>query len=420
MLAGEDGDGSKSGAAKEVNLEALASMLAPVEGDQLAQDNLFWELQSRGACMIVTVDVGDDVDPIRMVSVLKYLRVYLALTIWSNSVRLVKADGNRFFIFATTAGMALKAALSMKLLMRTFHSWIADVCPDVGQLSRQATLKAGIHHGGLLLLEEDCFGDPVNTASKLGEDLAEFGEIMVSASSSHNQADEDMKALKARCEFKQKTSEISGLSLDYCCINTPKLEEVAPFVNAPTKQEVEDEFGRTGKSASMEKQELCIVTSDMSGFTRLTKAYGILHFLRLVLKVRSIFLPAMEKVGGWKVKYEGDNIIAAFPSVDVAIQCLKFCKGEIAAYNETRQKDFQVRIGFGLDIGEVQIQGHDIVGPAFDCSFKLAEDIAEVGEVLVSQRVKAMGWPSTQSSTKVSEERVLEGTGEKYYCVSFV
>lgn len=42
-------------------------------------------------------------------------------------------------------------------------------------------LSCGLDHGRILLLEgQDFFGDPVNVASKLGEDLAEPGEILVS------------------------------------------------------------------------------------------------------------------------------------------------------------------------------------------------------------------------------------------------
>lgn len=42
-------------------------------------------------------------------------------------------------------------------------------------------LSMGIDHGRILLVEgEDFFGDAVNSASKLGEDLAEPGEVLVS------------------------------------------------------------------------------------------------------------------------------------------------------------------------------------------------------------------------------------------------
>jgi adenylate cyclase len=41
-------------------------------------------------------------------------------------------------------------------------------------------IACGIDYGKLLILEqEDCFGDPVNLASKIGEDIAAAGEILI-------------------------------------------------------------------------------------------------------------------------------------------------------------------------------------------------------------------------------------------------
>ncbi len=41
-------------------------------------------------------------------------------------------------------------------------------------------ISCGIDYGKILVVgQEDCFGDPVNRASKMGEDLAVAGEILV-------------------------------------------------------------------------------------------------------------------------------------------------------------------------------------------------------------------------------------------------
>lgn len=399
----------------------LLEMLMKVEADQKAQDALFDELKSQGACMIVTVEL-EEPDPDQMLIVLRYVRALFAMRIWNDQVRLVKSDANRFFIFATNAGIAFKAALSMKFLVSTLDSWIGKVCPEHGPLRSPATMKAGIHHGGILLIEGDCFGDPVNVASKLGEDIAKADEILVSQSSVQNDDDKDMKEMQSCCKMTQKSTEISGLTLDYSSMEAHNMNMVhvlVPAVSSPEKEEVTEYLNKEG-SGEMIKKEVVILTTDMSGFTRLTKRYGILHFLRLVLQARRILLPAMADVGGWLVKYEGDNIIAAFPNVDVAVSSIRKCMGQIAEYNKTREKDYQVRMGFGIDFGEVHFLGHDIVGSTFENSFTLAEDIAEVGELLLTERVKSVGWPSTQDATKLSEQRTLEGSGTKYYALSFV
>ena len=44
------------------------------------------------------------------------------------------------------------------------------------------TVSIGIDFGRFLLIEEgDCYGDPVNVACKLGEDIADSGEVLLTA-----------------------------------------------------------------------------------------------------------------------------------------------------------------------------------------------------------------------------------------------
>lgn len=399
---------------KEIDLSELWTKLEEVEGDQASQDALFQKLQSQGACMIVTVEI-DETDKIRMITILEYLRALFVVKVWNADVRLVKADGNRFFIFASSPGEALKAALSMKLLLSTFHTWLGDVCQNLGALAKPATMKAGIHSGGILLLPEDCFGDPVNVASKLGEDIAKSCEIIVSASSAQH---DSMKELMAKCPVTSNRTSISGLTLEYNIVEMP-VDAAVPSINMPSAQDISAHIKNDSAGSNTKAQQFAIMTTDMSGFTRLTKTYGILHFLRLVMKARAIVLPEMAKVGGFKVKYEGDNIIGAFPNPDVAIACVKTCMQQIREYNASREKDFQVRIGFGFDCGEVKIIGEDIIGEAFGNSFKLAEDLAEVGEVLVTESMKVACLTSIESVGKLSDCKEIEGTGCKYYVLVF-
>ena len=60
-----------------------------------------------------------------------------------------------------------------------------------------------------------------------------------------------------------------------------------------------------------------VFNSDMSGFTRITKKFGILHFLAMILKMRSIVRPIIASCGGKFLHYDGDNVIAVFPNPQV-------------------------------------------------------------------------------------------------------
>lgn len=81
---------------------------------------------------------------------------------------------------------------------------------DIGGANGPAIqVSSGIAYGRVLLAgSSDYFGDPVNIASKLGEDAAEAGEILVS--------DEAMQQLADRAAFpgRRRRLSLSGLIID--------------------------------------------------------------------------------------------------------------------------------------------------------------------------------------------------------------
>ena len=65
----------------------------------------------------------------------------------------------------------------------------------------------GIGYGEILVIEnEDIFGSEVNLASKLGEDLAQRGEILLTESA-HNRVEKD------RREYERLRMSVSGIEL---------------------------------------------------------------------------------------------------------------------------------------------------------------------------------------------------------------
>jgi class 3 adenylate cyclase len=74
----------------------------------------------------------------------------------------------------------------------------------------QISIAIGIDHGDLLLIDDrDFFGDPVNTACKLGEDVAAEGETLVTARAMAL-ATRDMSYVLDR-----KLARISGIEIEY-------------------------------------------------------------------------------------------------------------------------------------------------------------------------------------------------------------
>ena len=73
-----------------------------------------------------------------------------------------------------------------------------------------------------------------------------------------------------------------------------------------------------------------VMVMDMSGFSRTTVRYGVVHFLTMIQRMNELARPCVEEQGGMVVKFLADNVFAVFPEVIPAMraahdlaQCLR-------------------------------------------------------------------------------------------------
>lgn len=99
-------------------------------------------------------------------------RQIIAPVIESNNGILLKCDADNCYAFFENADDAIRASFDV-------NSALFDANDSFG-IAEQIYLSVGIDYGRVLLVGDiDFFGDPVNTASKLGEDLAIREEVLV-------------------------------------------------------------------------------------------------------------------------------------------------------------------------------------------------------------------------------------------------
>lgn len=99
-------------------------------------------------------------------------RQTIAPIIAANNGMLMKCDADNCYAFFERPDDAIQASFDINSAM--FKS------NDRYPIAEQIYLSVGIDYGRVLLIDgEDFFGDPVNTASKLGEDLAIKAETLV-------------------------------------------------------------------------------------------------------------------------------------------------------------------------------------------------------------------------------------------------
>ena len=99
-------------------------------------------------------------------------RQIIAPVIESNNGILLKCDADNCYAFFEKPDDAIRASFDVNSALFAAN--------DSFGIGEQIYLSVGIDYGRVLLVGDvDFFGDPVNTASKLGEDLAIREEVLV-------------------------------------------------------------------------------------------------------------------------------------------------------------------------------------------------------------------------------------------------
>ncbi len=132
--------------------------------------------------------------------------------------------------------------------------------------------------------------------------------------------------------------------------------------------------------------ERVVFVLDMSGFSLLTRKYGIIHYLSMVRRMQLTAEPIIKTYGGSLLKFEADNCFAVFPDTLSAVHAAIALQLAFDASNLLTTEDFDVHISCGIDYGKILIVGNeDCFGDAVNRACKLGEDVAAAGEILVTQ-----------------------------------
>lgn len=142
-----------------------------------------------------------------------------------------------------------------------------------------------------------------------------------------------------------------------------------------------DEFGA----------EYAVFVLDMSGFSLLTRKYGIVHYLSMVRRMQLTTEPIVKLYGGFMIKYEADNCFAVFPDPLSAVNAAIAMQHAFRAENSLTSDDLDIHISCGIDYGKILIVGHeDCFGDPVNRASKMGEDLAVAGEILITKEAMQM------------------------------
>jgi len=153
------------------------------------------------------------------------------------------------------------------------------------------------------------------------------------------------------------------------------------------------------------KQEICVLVSDLSGFTRLTRKYGVIHFASVIVRKRQLCLPILHKHGALFISTEADNFIVIMPSAVAGAKAANEMQSVIFQYNESlppERDHFKIILnGIGLDCGiGVAVDRDDkLHGEVSNTAYHIGEDLCSDGRVLCSGRMVA----------RLNEEKDIDG-----------
>ncbi len=131
------------------------------------------------------------------------------------------------------------------------------------------------------------------------------------------------------------------------------------------------------------------LTLDMSGFSRMTRRFGIVHYLALVRRMQKTTAPLVAAWRGEVVKYEADNLFAIFPNAEDAVRCALAIHASFAASNVITSEDRDIHVSIGIAWGRILVvPGRDFFGDAVNVACKLGEDLAAADQTLIDDGLR--------------------------------
>jgi len=132
--------------------------------------------------------------------------------------------------------------------------------------------------------------------------------------------------------------------------------------------------------------ELAVFVLDMSGFSLLTRKYGIVHYLSMVKRMQLTTEPILKSYGGSLIKYEADNCFAVFADPLSAVNAALAMQHAFEASNLMTSDDLDIHVSCGIDYGRILvIKDEDCFGDAVNRASKLGEDVASAREILITK-----------------------------------
>lgn len=197
--------------------------------------------------------------------------------------------------------------------------------------------------------------------------------------------------LRARlCNHLQRSDYARELDVMRCNLNQ--------YVDSRTQQMVEQQ-AREGKKLTPERREVCVLFTDVRGFTQLSQEMEPEKLFRVLSENLSAQVQCVYRFGGYIDKFSGDGVMAVFDGPDKSINsCLCALKMvEEACVQATGDAAALYQLGIGIHQGEAMIGNigiekqldYTVIGPTVNLAARLCGH-AKALSVVVSDAVRQL------------------------------
>ena len=171
-----------------------------------------------------------------------------------------------------------------------------------------------------------------------------------------------------------------------------------PERRADITREVDEIFG----------QDKAVMILDMSGFSRTTHQHGIVPFLLMIHQMQLVACPCVADEGGLLLKAEADNLYCLFDTVTDAVRASQKITRHLNTANRLLPEEHRLYVSIGIGFGRIlNIEDHDLFGNEVNLACKLGEDVAKMGDILLT----AAAHTQLQDPTINTREEVISISG---------
>lgn len=136
----------------------------------------------------------------------------------------------------------------------------------------------------------------------------------------------------------------------------------------------------------MERRLAAILAADMVGYSRLMSTDEVGTIERQKAHRKALIDPKIAQYGGRIVKTTGDGMLVEFASVVDAVNCAVEIQRAMQDRESQVSPDRRIRYRIGINLGDIVIDGEDILGDGVNIAARL-EGLAEPGGIFVSRPV---------------------------------